>query len=59
MCGSQGTPLYSPDGSVFIEILADGTFSLFDSETGNTIYGFSGPTADTNTPLTLTMQAVR
>ena len=56
---SQGTPLYSVDGTVFIEIQADGTFALFDTETGSIIYEFLGPTGDTNTPLALTMQTVR
>ncbi len=55
----QNVRLYSVDGTVFIEILADGTFALFATETGSVIYEFLAPTRDVNTPLALTMQTVR
>ena len=57
--GSQGTPLYSVDGAVFVEVLSDGTFSIFDTETGATIYVIYGATADTIQPFSVTMRAVR
>ena len=58
MLGSQGIPLYSVDGSVFIEITPAGVFALFNTETGSIIYQFLS-TSTTNTPLSLTQQTVR
>ena len=56
--GPQGTPLYSVDGSVFIELRGDGTFGLFAAETGSIIFEFVGPTGNTNLPLSVIMQTV-
>ena len=56
--GAQGTRLYSTDGTVYLEILDDGTLSLFDTASGGTIYRFIGPTSNPK-PYILVMQAVR
>lgn len=52
----QGTPLYSVDGTVYLEIKNDGTFALFDTASGDIIYLFKAPTSDTNMPFYLLMQ---
>ena len=44
---------------MYIEILSDGTFALFDTETGAIIFEFSGATGDIYRPYALTMQTVR
>lgn len=59
MIGAQETPLYSVDGTVYIEVLADGTFAIFDTASGNIAYLFSGASPDTSTPFSLHMQTVR
>ena len=53
----QGTPLYSQDATVYLELMSDGSLTLFNTGTGAVIYT-TGATTDPNAPFKTTMQTV-
>ena len=54
----QLTPLYSQDGTVYLELLANGALTLFNTASGAVIYT-TGAVTNPNPPFKTVMQTVR